>query len=204
MHLGERFYDESELSGFGFKAIGENVKIKRNVGIFFTENVSIGDNVRIDDFTIIVASREPVVLGSNVNMAARCYIAGSEGFVMEDFSTFAPNVMVFSGSDDYSGKKLTGATVPKEYTGGKHGKVTIGRHVIVGSGSVVLPDVTLHEGAAVGALSLVNQDLDAWGVYAGIPARLLKPRSKDLLELEREYVARFRSGTEEDAGATGA
>ena len=105
MHVGEEFYKEEDLNGFGFKSLGKNVKIKKNVGLYFTENISIGDNVRIDDFTIIVASKEPVVLGNNVNIASQCYIAGSEGFIMKDFSTFAPQVKIFTGSDDYLGYK---------------------------------------------------------------------------------------------------
>ena len=187
MHAGEGFYTDEELSFLGFRSIGRNVKIKRNVGIFFTENVSIGDNVRIDDFTIIVASREQVILESNVNIAAHCYIAGSEGFIMGEFSTLAPGVKIFSGSDDYSGEKLTGATVPKEYMGGKHGKVYIGRHCIIGAGSIVLPSVNIEEGCAIGTLSLVTKDLEPWKIYAGIPVKKIKDRSKKLLELEILY-----------------
>jgi len=188
MHIGEKFYDEEVLKHFGFKSLGKNVKIKKNVGLYFTENISIGDNVRIDDFTIIVASKEPVVLGNNVNIASQCYIAGSEGFIMKDFSTFAPQVKIFTGSDDYLGYKLTGATVPKEYTGGDHGEIIIGKHNIIGAGSTILPDVVLGDGVSVGALSLVNKDLQEWGIYAGIPVKLIKIRSRELLNLEREYI----------------
>ena len=39
MHIGEKFYSDQDLKNFGFKSIGNNVKIKKNVGIFFTENV---------------------------------------------------------------------------------------------------------------------------------------------------------------------
>jgi len=50
-----------------------------------------------------------------------------------------------------------------------------------------LPGVTLAEGAAVGALSLVRADCQAFGVYGGTPAKLLRDRKRDLLELEREF-----------------
>jgi len=187
MHLGHSFYKQEELENFGFKNLGKNVLIKRNVGIFFTENVSIGDNVRIDDYSIIVASREPVILNSNVNFASFCYLAGSEGIEIEEFSTFAPGVMLFSGSDDYSGNKLTGATVPKKYMGGEHGKIIIKKHCILGAQTVVLPNIKIGEGVAVGAMSLVNKDLFEWGVYAGTPVRRIKERSKNLLKLEKQY-----------------
>jgi len=187
MHIGSTFYDQSELKNFGFKHLGKNVLIKRNVGMFFTENISIGNNVRIDDFTIIVASREEVVFKNNTNIASHCYIAGSEGFILEEFSTFAPGVKIFSGSDDYSGEKLTGATVPKEFMGGKHGRVYIGKHCILGAGTIVLPDIAIGEGCSIGALSLVTKDLSSWGIYVGIPVKKIKDRSKKLLELELRY-----------------
>ena len=188
MHIGEKFYSDHDLKNFGFKSIGNNVKIKKNVGIFFTENVSIGNNVRIDDFTIIVASGSDVIIGNNVHIAANCYIAGSDGFEMKDFSGLAPGVMIFSGSDDYSGKKLTNPTIPKKYTGGICGKVTLEKHVIIGAGAVVLPKLTIGEGVSVGALSLVNKTLKPWGVYFGLPVKRLRERSREMLLLEREYL----------------
>jgi galactoside O-acetyltransferase len=188
MHIGEKFYSDQDLKNFGFKFIGNNVKIKKNVGIFFTENVSIGNNVRIDDFTIIVASGCDVIIGNNVHIAANCYIAGSDGFEMKDFSGLAPGVMIFSGSDDYSGKKLTNPTIPKKYTGGICGKVTLEKHVIIGAGAVVLPKLTIGEGVSVGALSLVNKTLKPWGVYFGLPVKRLRERSREMLLLEREYL----------------
>jgi dTDP-4-amino-4,6-dideoxy-D-glucose acyltransferase len=62
---------------------------------------------------------------------------------------------------------------------------------VVGAGSIVLPGVTLQEGSAVGALSLVKSDCEAFGLYAGVPARRLGERKRDLLELEQ----RFRRST---------
>jgi galactoside O-acetyltransferase len=189
MHLGERFYTDSELKDFGFKSLGRNVRIKRNAGIYFTENISIGDNVRVDDFTVIVASKEPVVIGSHVHIASLCYIAGSDGFVMEDFSGFSPGVLAFTGSDDYTGGKLTNPTIPHQYAGGPAGKIILGRHVIIGAGTILLPKTSLGEGCSVGAASLVKSgDYPPWGIYVGSPARWLKQRKKDLLTLEKKFL----------------
>jgi len=76
--------------------------------------------------------------------------------------------------------------VPEKYIGITQGKVELKRHVIIGSGSVILPQVMIDEGSSVGALSLVNKSLDDWGVYFGSPAKKLKNRSKNLLKLEEE------------------
>jgi len=43
----------------------------------------------------------------------------------------------------------------------------IGKFAVVGANSVVLPGVTIGEGASVGACSVVTRDLDPWGIYIG-------------------------------------
>lgn len=190
MHIGTLFYSVKELKQFKFRSIGKNVLIKKNVGMFFIENISIGNNVRIDDNVIIVASKKgsSVKIGNNVHIASNCYLAGSHGIEMMDFTTLAPGVLIFSGSDDYSGKKLTNPTVGKPYTGGKSGKVILCKHVIIGANSVVLPNVKIKEGSSVGALSLVNKDLNSWGIYFGIPVKKIKSRYKNILKLEKKFL----------------
>lgn len=187
-HLGERFYTDEELAGAGFRNLGKNVKIKRNAGLFFTENISLGDNTRIDDHTIIVASREPVVIGSHVHIAAHCYLSASDGLTMNDFSGLAPGVMIFTSSDDYSGRKMTNPTLPRHLTGGAAGPVHLGRHVIIGANTVILPGVNIGDGSSVGALSLVKKSLPEWEIFFGCPVERVGTRRKQLLDLEKEYL----------------
>jgi galactoside O-acetyltransferase len=104
---------------------------------------------------------------------------------MADFSGLSSRVSVYSSNDDYSGSTLTNPTVPKAFSGVVEAGVFLGKHVIIGSGSVIVPGVTLQEGAAVGALSLVTRDCESFSVYSGIPAKKIKPRKRDVLELER-------------------
>ena len=190
MHLGSSFYSNKELKKFKFHSIGKNVLIKKNVGMFFIENIAIGNNVRIDDNVIIVASKKNflVKIGNNVHIASNCYLAGSAGIEMCDFSGLAPGVKIFSASDDYSGKKLTNPTVGKPYIGGKFGNITLEKHVIIGANSVILPGITIKEGSSVGALSLVNKNLDSWGIYFGIPVKKINRRSKNILKLEKIFL----------------
>ena len=84
---------------------------------------------------------------------------------------------------------MTNPTVPSQYTDVTHADVFLGKHVIVGCGSVILPGVTLGEGVAVGALSLVNKDCETFGIYVGKPARRIKGRKRELLELEQRLIA---------------
>lgn len=61
---------------------------------------------------------------------------------------------------------MTNPTMPSKYTGVQRDDVLIGKHAIVGSGSVVLPGVVLGEGGAVAALSLVTKSCISFGAYS--------------------------------------
>ena len=78
---------------------------------------------------------------------------------------------------------MSNPTVPPAFTNVSHAPVRIGRHVIVGSGSVILPGCTLHEGSGVGALSLIRADCEPFGMYFGAPARRIGHRAKTMLGL---------------------
>ena len=176
------------LREMGFAALGKNVKISDKAAIYGAEQMRIGDNSRIDDFCVVSGK---VDIGRNVHLAPFCLVAGGKpGVFFGDFSGLAYGVKIFSQSDDYSGQTLTNPTVPAEWKLEKFAKVEVDRHVIVGAGSIICPGVKLGEGTAIGAMSLVLQSTDAWSIYVGNPARKLRDRKRDLLELEREYLAR--------------
>lgn len=184
------YLTESELEKLGFKFLGRNVKISDKAAIYNPEIISIGDNSRIDDFCVVSGLVE---IGKNVHIAPHCLLAGGElGIFMEDFSGLAYYVQVFSQSDDYTGKSMTNPTVPAQYKREFKSPVYIGRHVIVGTSSVVFPGVKLAEGCSVGAMTLVNKSTEPWGVYIGSPARRVKDRSKELLEFEAKYLGENR------------
>ncbi|MGA7931977.1 MAG: DapH/DapD/GlmU-related protein [Kovacikia sp.] len=60
------------------------------------------------------------------------------------------------------------------------GDVIIGDRVWIAYRAIILPGVTLGEGAVVGAGSVVTQDVAPYTIVAGNPARFIKPRSPDL------------------------
>lgn len=179
------YYNEDDLKDAGFKALGRNVRIAKNCTIIGIENIEIGNNVRIDGYCSIIASGNGwLKLGSYIHIGGYCLLSAVDGIQMDDFSGLSQGVRIYSGTDDYSGEYLTNPTVPEKYKCITRGAVILGRHVIIGSGSVVLPEVSIGEGASVGALSLVNKNLESWGVFFGCPVKRLKDRSKRLLDLE--------------------
>ncbi|MCG6223064.1 acyltransferase [Vibrio diabolicus] len=181
------YLNEKEIKKIGFKSVGYNVKISDMARFYSPEKISIGNNVRIDDFCIVSGL---VTLGNNVHLAVYSYITGcNSGVVMEDFSGIAYGVKVFTDSDDYTGRSLTNPTVPDEFKPKKISKpIRLEKHVIVGANSLVFPGVIVRIGTSIGANSMVTKSTKEWGVYSGVPAKFLKERKKDLLELEYKYL----------------
>jgi len=183
------FYTTDELNELGFKALGKNIKISTRAAIYRPEEMEVGDNVRIDDFCIVSGK---IKFGRNVHLAQFSNVSGgASGVVFDDFSGLAYGCHVFTGSDDYSGKTLTNATVPFEYKGHSEASIYLGRHVIIGTNSVIFPGVSLAEGTAVGALSMITKNTLPWSIYFGAPAKKIKDRKKDLLTLEQRYLNKF-------------
>ncbi|WP_025864465.1 acyltransferase [Prolixibacter bellariivorans] len=174
------FYTEKELTQIGFKEVGKNVLISRYAQFYGASDMIIGNNVRIDDFCILSGK---IKLGSYIHISAYNALYGKFGIEMEDYTGLSPRCTLFSATDDFSGEYLIGPTIDSKYTNVTGGKIIIKKYSQLGSNCVVLPEVTIEEGVAVGAMSLINKNLSGWGIYKGIPAKLHSKRSNKLLNL---------------------
>ena len=186
--LKSTYLTETDLKDFGFKSIGKNVRISSDARIYGQENISIGDNVRIDDFAILSAVNGYITIGNFIFIARNSHLSGYHGIEIHDFSSMAANTVIYSASDDYSGDYLTAQAIPQKFTAHIGGPIIIKKHVIIGSSTNVFGPVTIGEGCSVGAMSLVKSDLQPWGIYIGIPCKRLKERKKGLLELEKKFL----------------
>jgi acetyltransferase-like isoleucine patch superfamily enzyme len=183
------YLNDHEIKNLKFARVGRNVLISSKSSIYNPELIEIGDNSQIDDFCSISGK---VIIGRNVHIASySMIIGGTEGITLEDFSGVSFGCKIFSSSDDYSGGFLTNPTIPEEFKSVTRAPIKISKHAIIGTNSVIFPGVTIEEGCAIAAMSLVNKDTTAWGIYAGIPARRIKDRSQELLVLESEYNKKF-------------
>ena len=180
------FYSEEELKMLGLASYGENVLISRNAQIYGAKNIRIGNDVRIDDFSILSGK---IVIGNNVHIAAGVYIfAGDAGVFLNDYSGVSSRTAIYAASDDYSGEYMTNPTVPDEVRKVTGGPIYIGRHSLIGTGCTILPGVKVGDGASVGSMSLINKDIEEYTMNVGIPCRKLKERSRRFLELEEELT----------------
>ncbi len=174
------------MPDYSFKSIGENVRIFPGAKIVGAEYLEIGSNVIIDDFVFIQVT-EPSYIGNYVHIASFTSITGGGEFKINDFCGLASGTRVITGSDDFLGSGLTNPTVPQEFRSVTRSHVTLHKHSIIGANAVIFPGVTIGEGCAVGAGSIVTKNLDAWSVYAGTPARRVKERpSRDIRKKEEQ------------------
>lgn len=184
------FLTREQLENIGFAKLGNEVLISDKASIYNPGKITIGNKVRIDDFCVLSAGDGGIAIGDYVHIAVYSLLIGAGRITLQDFSGISSRVSVYSSNDDYSGSFLTNPTVPEKFKDVKVADVTIEKHVIIGSGSVVLPGVVIGRGAAIGALSLVTKSCEEFKVYSGAPAKVIKKRKNGLEVLENQLLMR--------------
>lgn len=179
------FYSEDELKNIGLKEYGKNVLISKKCSIYGASNISIGNNVRIDDFCVLSGDIE---IGNYVHISAFCALYGSGGIKIGNFCGISPRTSIFSASDDFSGEFMISPMVPSELTNVKKAKVVLNNYVQLGTNTVVLPGVVFGEGSVVGASSLVLKNLEEWSINFGIPCKKIKERKRNIIELSKSKL----------------
>jgi acetyltransferase-like isoleucine patch superfamily enzyme len=179
--LVKDYMSNDELAALGLQSLGERVYIHRTALIANPQILRIGSDVRIDAFTIITCGEVPCAIGDHVHISTHVLVAGRAGFDIRSYVGLSSGSKVFTTSDDFAGEFLTGPTFPPEKTDVQAARVCFGEHAVCGANSVIIPGGILGEGAILGTLSLAKSPLEPWYIHAGIPARPVKARSKNLL-----------------------
>ena len=162
----DSFYSESELKSIGLKKIGKDVLISKKASIYSPEDITIGDHVRIDDFTILSGKIE---IGNYVHISAYTALYGKYGIKIGNYCGCSARSIIFSATDDFSGEYMISPMVPEEYTNIIGGQVVLEDFVQLGANTIVMPKTIIGKGCATGAFSFVNKDLEEWGIYARYP-----------------------------------
>jgi putative colanic acid biosynthesis acetyltransferase WcaF len=101
---------------------------------------------------------------STLGNAAHIYSQGP--ITIHEFATVAQEAYLCTGYHDFELKSTPLHTKP----------IVVEKWAFVGGRAWVGPGVTIGEGCIIGAMSLVTKSTKPWMVYAGIPARELRPR----------------------------
>lgn len=172
------FYSSDELADMGFMHIGNDVKISRNARFYGIDKISIGNNVRIDDFCILSGN---ITIGSHIHIAAYVALYGACGIVLEDYTGISSMSTIYSAIDDFGGDFLVGPIHDDNLTNVTGAPVILHKYSQICAHTLIFPGVEIGEGSVIGACSMVRHSVDDWGVYVGIPVKRLKDRRKIML-----------------------
>ena len=157
--------------------LGRGALIDYGVHIKGPENLFLGEFTWIDVNCQLSAARGRIEIGSRCHIATGVVMNCHELLRIGDYTTLSHGVKVFGISETPgNGKRLSGPMIPEEHENLLKGHVIIGKDCYVGTNSVILPGVTLGEGAVIGANSLVKADVPAWAIAVGNPVRVVGTR----------------------------
>jgi acetyltransferase-like isoleucine patch superfamily enzyme len=158
---------------------GENVFIGHNVVFTNPSEVYLGDNVRIDPFTLITTALE---VGNNVQICSHAVLGGGKAHkvTIGDWCFIGYGSKLFCASEDYSGDH---GPVNEFWGNNKiyRGNITFENYSGIASDVMVFPGITIPEGCTIGAKSLIypKNDLKEWSIYLGNPLQFHKERNKE-------------------------
>jgi len=196
-----RFYFETELKEFGFKHLGDNVKIARTCIIPDPSTVSIGSHTKIDDFTIITGT---VSIGNYCHIGHRVHLSGHAGLDILDHCSFSSGCTVYTESDNFDGDSLVGPQYPDEYRNCFRNHIIINKYCNIGANCIVFPGSELNptylpEGGFYHRGSLIVGRYNSWSVFGSSSpnsrAQFIKERKDGMIELakrlERQHGGLF-------------
>ena len=153
----------------------KNIKTFEFTKIIGSDNIDFGEDIIIDDFVLIYATA-PMKIGNYVHIANFSSLTGGGKLFIGDFVAISQGCRILTGTDDFVDWGFGNSTIEEKYRNTKREDINIEKFAIIGANSVILPGVTIGEGVAVGAGSIVTKDLEPWGVYVG--NKRIKDRNK--------------------------
>ena len=143
-----------------------------------TDSFQMGPQSRIMKNTVIAIVSKSVPsairIGRNTYIGENNNLRAADGVIeIGDNCLISQGVTIVTSNHQMAKEKL----IVEQPWVSRHAKVVVEDDVWVGANSVILPDVTIHEGAVVAAGSVVTKDVPAYAVVGGSPARILKYRS---------------------------
>ena len=134
--------------------------------------IEIGDGVFLGRGTILSCKDGDITLGEHTNLGFHCEIFSGSTVTVGRHGLFAAYVYLVGGGHEFERADLAVVDQPRSSRG-----IRLGDNVWLGTGTKVLDGVRLGSHVVVGANAVVNTDLPAGAIAAGVPARVLRQRS---------------------------
>lgn len=162
----------SKISGYSNITMDKNSMINRHVSIVLDNSKLImKDNSYINDYTFVNLKNCILKLGNNSFLNRNCTVLGEADIILGD------NVLIAHGCNLISvNHGIKERDVPIALQSSANSPISIGNNVWIGCQSIILPGVTIGDGAVVAAGSVVTKNVGEYEVVGGNPAKLLKRR----------------------------
>lgn len=142
------------------------------------EMVRLANTARVDSFCKIEGGLG-VNIGEFVHIASYCHLnVGGGKLVIEDHATLSSSCLVGTGTPDWSYLYVSAAEPPQHHHTLRF-LTRICSYAVLFMGAIVVPGVTVGEGAIVKPGSVVTQDVAPWCIVEGNPARVVGTRKVD-------------------------
>jgi acetyltransferase-like isoleucine patch superfamily enzyme len=181
-----------------FRRCGRGAIFGRNLVIRHPRNIDLGDNVTIDDDSLIdgrgagaaglvleddviinrhcllKAKAGPLRLGRDTNIGGNSVIVSLLGIEIGKSVLVAGGCYINAGGyplDDLSRTMMDRGAYSE-------GPIRIGDDVWIGTGAIILDGVTIGNHAVIGAGAVVTKDVPEGAIAAGIPAKQIRSRAE--------------------------
>lgn len=154
------------------RSVGADCVFEAGVLVFHPENVSLGENVYVGHGTILKGYyKNELRVGDRSWIGQGCFLHGAGGITVGAAVGIGPGVKILTSHHAEAGRGTPVLFSPIDAA-----PVVVEDDADIGVGAIVLPGVTVGRGAIVGAGAIVTQDVPAYAVVAGVPARVLRMR----------------------------
>lgn len=175
----------AELMGENVKAklkkVGEGVRLQPLAKIANAHVVELDDFVRVRDFVFIWGG-QGVTIGKYCDIQPHVVVWGGGTLEIGDRVSVGPGTVLLTAVYSYEGGLKMVDGLGEGSSKALYGKLMIGSDVYIGANCTLMPDITVGEGAILGAGSFVNKDCEPWGIYVGSPAKKIAMRPKPKAE----------------------
>lgn len=164
---GDGRFERSDLA-----AIGEHVIVEEGVRIWHPDRVRIGNNVYLGHGAMLRGYYlGQMAIGDDTWIGQGAFIFSGRAVTIGRRVGIGPFVRILTGFHQEAGRDRAILDSPLEFR-----PVIIGDDCDIGINSIILPGVTIGQGAQIGAGSVVTRDVERYAVVAGNPARLIRMR----------------------------
>ena len=108
-----------------------------------------------------------VSIGKDTIIGDHCFLDGRADLVIGDHTAIASQVLFYNSEHDINHSEFTAREEP----------IKVGDYVFIGPRAIILPGVTIGDGAVIAAGAIVTKDVDSKSVVAGVPAKEIAKRN---------------------------